>query len=762
MRSPSPSSRFSGFSHLRTVSLLLTVMSVSLAAAPVRAATIAGTVVDPDGRPVADARLVVSTPLGAAATVTTDRQGGFLVDGLRAGRYEIHVIADGLTAEATAVSLDADERQTVRIGLRLSAVSESLLVSAAQVDVAQSRAADRVTVVTRAELAAQQVETVADALRLVPGLTVTRSGGRGALTSIFPRGGESDFTLVLVDGMRVNSFGGGFDFGHLSVGDIDRIEVLDSPQSALYGADAIGGVIQIVTRRGGSPRVDALIEGGSQATARTAVSAAGSTGPWSFGGGLEYRRSDGFTGTAPASGKMVSNDDDHVTHASGSLGWQRPGRADVVVSANLSRDERGFPGPFGSDPVGAFPGVDRVSRGVNDTRQIGGRILHPWSARVQQRAELSFTDLAGDFQNAYGPSSSGTRRLDARVQEDLSLSGPIGASAGVQFTRERGSSTYITGDLGETLPIRRRIVGTFGELRLGWRERLTLTAGLRLEHITRDALPGDPSGFPPRPPFADQSTTSANPKVAASVLLTPSGSPRATRLHASAGTGIRPPDVFEIAFTDNPSLKPERSRSLDVGVEQQFASGALLVGATAFFTRYDDLIVTVGRALSGASRYYSDNISNARSRGLELVGRAHPSPTVAVDASYTWLDTAILAVDALNDAPPPFAVGDPLIRRPRHQGHVDLTYVRGRLTAFGRVESRSRALDVEPNLGTFGGLFPAPGYTVANLGAAVRLTGGLEAYGRVDNAADRHYEETLGYPALGRSVIVGVRLAASR
>ncbi len=679
--------RFSGLFTFFAVCCL-----IGLCARWADAASITGRVTDPDGASVPNVHVVASTALGTAADRVTDGQGRFAIDGLPAGRYDVLVVAEGFQAAPATVLLQADGTRRVDFRLRVSAITESVVVSAAQVDVPLSQVADSVTVLTAADLQASQAETVADALRLVPGLTVTRSGGRGALTSIFPRGGESDFTLVLVDGMRANSFGGGFDFGHLSLGDIDRIEVVRSPQSALYGSDAIGGVVQIVTRRGGPGRVDGLVEGGSEATARTVVSGSGTHGPWTFGGGAEYRRSAGFTGVAPGSGEVVSNDDDHATDARGTLGWQTPGGADLVVSAHVSHDERGAPGPYGSDPIGAYPGVDRVSRGTNDVRQVGVRLIHPWSPRVHQRVDAGFTDLASDFASPYGVSTGGTQRLDARVQEDVALAPSLGASAGVQVTRERGTSTYITDGTGAGLPIRRGIVGTFGEMRFTGGARLAVTAGLRAEHITRDAIPADPSGYPPRPAFADQTLTSVNPKIAATYLLTPPGSTSATRLRASAGTGIRPPDAFEIAFTDNAGLKPERSRSADVGVEQQLGSGAYAVGATAFFNEYDDLIVTTGRALAGASRYYSDNISNARSRGVELTGSARLGAAVSIRANYTFTDTRILAVDSLRIAPPPFAVGDPLIRRPRHQGGLDVTYcVRPRLRVRPALGARARA-----------------------------------------------------------------------
>jgi outer membrane receptor protein involved in Fe transport len=449
---------------------------------------------------------------------------------------------------------------------------------------------------------------------------------------------------------------------------------------------------------------------------------------------------------------------------SGTLGWQHPDGRDFIISGNLGRDERGFPGPFGSDPIGTFAGVDRIARGVDDTRQIGARFTHPWSARVRQRLEANYTDVSGDFVDQFGSSSSGTRRFDGRVQEDIALSPGFGASAGVELVRERGSSTYVTGGIADApVPIRRGVTGTFAELRYVGRDRLSVTGGLRLEHITRDPVEANYGLFSARPAFPAQTVDSLNPKISASYLIRASGeSGASTRVRASGGTGIRPPDAFEIGFSDNPNLKPERSRSFEVGVDQQLAGGAYSLAVTGFVNSYDDLIITISRALRDASRFKSDNISNARSRGLELEGAARLMNALKARASYTLLHTEILSVDGLVDfAPPPFRVGDALIRRPRYQGLVDLTYNAGRVTAFGEMTTRSRTRDIEPSSGSIGGFF-APGYAVINVGGSVRVAHGLDVYARVLNLADRTYEESLGFPALRRSGIVGVRIAASR
>jgi outer membrane cobalamin receptor len=738
--------------------LFVSLVSLSFVVSAASAATITGHVTDPDGRDVPAARIVIATSIGTAAEGVTDAAGRFVIDTLPAGRYDVIVVATGLAADPMTIALSRDESRDVTLMLHLSPITESILVSAAQVDVPLSRTADTVMVITAADLQASQIETVGDALRFVPGLSVTRSGGRGAVTSLFPRGGDPKYTLVLIDGIRANDFvQGGYDFGHLTVSDIDRIEVVRGPQSALFGSEATGAVVQIITRRGGAPRLNAFIEGGNEKTSREAVDAAGSHGLWSWGGGAESARSDGFTGIAPASGETVSNDDDHLWRVSGSLGWQRPAGADLLVTGRINRDERGFPGPYGSDPIGAFPGVDRVSRGVNNTRQVGSRFSHSWSPRLRQRLEADYMDLSSDFASPFGPSTSSTRRFEGRVQEDLVLSSILSASGGVAFLREHGDSSFITGASGDAIPIERSQTGLFAELRYAGNERLSITGGVRLEHLSRDSLEAGP--FSSRPAFPTQTINSFNPKVAVSYLAVGTS----TRVHASAGTGIRPPDAFEIAFTDNPDLKPERSRSLDAGVEQRLAGGLLVVAATAFFNSYDDLLITVGKSLQDASQFKTDNISNARARGLELSADGRLGPSITVHATYTFLASEVLSVDGLDHvAPPPFKVGDPLLRRPRHQGSVGVTYAIGRLTTFGEVSARGETLDVEPNFGAFGGLFPSAGYAVVNLGASARVVPLLEVYGRVLNVGDRSYEEALGYPALGRSVIMGLRIAAGR
>jgi outer membrane receptor protein involved in Fe transport len=244
----------------------------------------------------------------------------------------------------------------------------------------------------------------------------------------------------------------------------------------------------------------------------------------------------------------------------------------------------------------------------------------------------------------------------------------------------------------------------------------------------------------------------------------------ATRLHASFGTGIRAPNGYELAFTNNPRLKPERSVSLDFGAEQRFFANRAVLDATYFYNRFDDQIVVLGGSLTHLSTFSSDNLGNSRAQGMELSFRAQPVRSVQFTAEYTFDGTEILALSGSKDlALAPFQVGQELIRRPRNSGFYDVTWRHRSLTLNTTAYIRGQVLDIEPNYGTFtceppslGGfglpcLFTNKGYTRADAGFSYRLGRGVEIYGRLNNLLNQKYEESLGYPALHINFLAGAR-----
>lgn len=746
----------------RSESISLFSAAWLLVAAVASAGPINGRVVDPDNRPVPSARVLLVAGDSPVRTVETDGRGEFTMLAPDTGRFELRVATDGFRADPVVYEASTAARDVGSIALAVSAVSETLVVSASQVEIPQSQAASVVSVITGSELRDRQVTTVSDALRQVSGLSVSRSGSMGALTSVFPRGGESDYNLVFLDGIQMNAFGGGFDFAHLSSTNIDRIEIARGPQSALYGSNAIGSVVRIVTKDSGPPSADASFEGGSFGTLRMAASTSGSLRDWSWNGGVDKLVSDGFNGQHTSSGEEIQNDHYARTDVTAGGGWRNAAGATVRGQLRYGHDDRGFPGPFGSNPIGVFSGVDLISHGTNDRWGVALGGTMPSGPRVRTSGQVTWMRDDGDFVSAFDTSASGSKRTTARFQTDIAASTGLNISAGAEFEGERATSTYINDDQGE-MPIERAIQGYFGEARWSAASRLYATAGIRLEHVHRDSIAALNDPTSPRPAMAADSVVSFNPKIAAAYYLSNARGSE-TKVRGAAGTGIRPPDGFDLAFTNNPSLQPERSRSVEAGIDQGFASGLGLIEATWFHNTFDDLIVAVG-SFAQSSRFITDNISNARAQGVELAttlrGRASGFD-LRGRVGYTFLDSEILAVDGADAAPSPFKVGDPLLNRPRHQWALDASVARSTITAWIRGGGRGRVLAVEPSYGSFGGLFDAAGYGVWSTGASWQLSRQLEVFGRIENLFDREYEEVFGFPALGRGAMVGMRVAARR
>ena len=745
-------------------SLTLAFSLLFLIATVAAADELRGRVTDPQGQPVRHANVLVLRGGVVIATATTTTSGQFGPLTLPAGEYEVSVSAPGLRAAPTRVSITDKGVAEVTLKLELTVVNESVVVSASQVDRPLSRITDSVTVIEKSDFESRQTETASDALRLVPGFSLITSGGRGALTSIFPRGGESDYTHVTIDGLPLNTFGGGFDAAHLSAVGVERMEVVRGPQSALFGSGAIGGVVSLSTLHGGPDRGQVVLEGGGMGFGRVAMNGAGSYKQLTWGGVFERAHSDGDTSVRDSIGGPVSNDDYTRTVGSFSMGWSDRVTRSVRVDARFTSDERGNPGPYGSDPEGNYGGLDTISRGTNHSRGVAGVGSFGDPLALRHRVQASYLTAPSTFVSPFGESEDRTRRFSGRYQADMERQ-RAGFSFGMELLKERSDNTFITGETFDPIPVERMIAGWFAESRFQAGARGAVTAGLRLDRIQRNSLQGNPSPFGPRPAFDDDVVWSLNPKISAVWFVggskTMDSAEGWTKVRGGAGTGIKPPTSFEIAFTDNPGLKPERSISLDAGIEHVFPGARFAVDATAFANRYDDLIVSVGSSYMGPSQYRTDNIANARAAGVELGVRWQTASRFLVRAAYTFLSTEVLDIDdSPGVAPFPFVVGDPLIRRPNHQASLEVRYTQSRVTAFAIVNGRGEVLDLEPNFAS--STYTAEGYAVVSAGATISITRTIQGFARVNNLFDRAYEDALGFPAPGVTGVVGVRLAVGR
>ena len=721
---------------------------VLLAALSAKAATLEGTVLDPSGAAVAGARVNLLVGPAPLEERQSDARGHFAFTELGGGTYALVANVPGFTASPVRVEVGEGESKTLDLRLALSAVQQQVVVSAALGGALAPQLGSSVSVITRQDIEQQNAQSVFEMLRDVPGVAVTQAGRRGGATGVFLRGGNSNYNLVMIDGIELNQFGGDFDFASLPADGVDRIEVLRGPQSALYGSNAVAGAINIVSRRGGGPpHFTALAEGGSFTTRRFAAGGAGLTR--GLGWAFDLSRLD--------SGGVVANDRYRDQSAFLSLGLSRRPRREINFHFFGNANDAGAPGPYGSDPLGVFPGLDLISRNQQNLFGYQANYAEQISPRFRQVVNASLATNDYYFRSPFGDSFSNNFRGAVNTRSEITVSSQDFFVAGFEYNRERIENTFIADNHDAPFLLPRASYAGFAENRWNPSRRWVVIAGVRLDDIRTRELPPDSFGL--RPLLPASSLTKVNPRIAVTYLAHDGGASRvgATRLHGTFGTGIRAPSGFELAFTNNPRLKPEKSLSFDSGVEQRFFSDRAVFDATYFFNRFEDQIVVLGGSLTNLSSFVSDNLANSRAHGLETTLRLRPSPAWQFAAHYTWLNSAILALDGTTLTPSPFAVGQPLLRRPRNSGGFNASWQRGRWTLNLNGYWRSRVLDVEPNYGAFGGLFTNQGYTLANAGFAYRLPRGVELYGRLNNFLNQKYEEAFGFPSLHLNFLAGVR-----
>ena len=263
---------------------------------------------------------------------------------------------------------------------------------------------------------------------------------------------------------------------------------------------------------------------------------------------------------------------------------------------------------------------------------------------------------------------------------------------------------------------------------------------------------------PPRPDYPARTDTKLSPKLSGALVLG-----QGTRLHASYGTGIRPPGGSDLAFTNNPALQPERVRSFDVGASQSFARGIASVDATFFRNRYEDLIVSLGGSLASLSHFSTDNLANASAHGLETSAGIRPTRWLHVTGNYTWLETRVLSLDGgFGLVQRYYTVGQPLPRRPKHSGGMVATFRYRKLDANLTTGFRGHALDVEPNFGASAGFYNHKGYENVGVNLNYRVRGNLTAYVNMHNVLNQRYEEIYGFPSPLFNVVAGVKWSLAR
>ena len=613
------------------------------------------------------------------------------------------LLTAGLLAAAAHAADDNDELQTV-------------VVSATRLPTPALEVASSITVVTAADIDTRQERTFADVLKDVPGLNVVQTGGPGGVTSVFMRGTNSNHTKVFIDGIDVSDSSnptGTFDFGQLLTQDIERVEVLRGPQSGLYGSDAIGGVINIITRAGAGPaQLSGALEGGSFDTFNQWGSVSGSQQAFNYSANVAHFHA-GATPVTPLDllqpGEARNDDyDDNLTFST-KLGYQFTPNFDVALVArytDLHLNTTGEDFEF-VPPYAGYPAPQQTTSATDEYAARLSAHLVSFDGVLEQTLGFAYTHDRTDVVQPQTPAALNTgERRKADWQGDVHLGTSATLVLGAEYERD---------EIDEPLAASLHIGSGYAELQSQLGEHFFSALNVRYDD---NSLFGSKVTYRFAPAWVIQDSD--------------------TKLKASVGSGFKAPTLSQLYqsfppfFYANPNLQPESSTGWDAGFEQGLAAGTLRFGATYFYNRIRDLIDSNESDTSWA------NIGRATTDGVESFVEAHPLEQLTLRVDYTY-------TEATDDV-----AHDELLRRPRHKGNLIATWQP--LPAFKfNVDLVSVSGWVDGNRDFSIPRLDAPGYTTVNIAASWQLNPHLQLFARIDNLFDRHYENPVGFlqPSIG-------------
>jgi outer membrane cobalamin receptor len=697
---------------LPVVLLLFATLVFASPASAQNAATLEVAVFDPSEAAVADATAV----LQGLSSPGDRRQGAGSGDGryrfdVPPGRYRLIITHTFLRRLERELELGAGERRELRVTLQLEPLSEHVVVSAEAWPITTTAASEPVTIITREEIERRQAVQLAPLLATLPGFSLGRTGREGGVASLFLNGGDSNFTKVLVDGVAVNEPGGAVDYSNFTLDNVEKIEVVQGAQSALFGSDAMAGVVQMLTHRGATsaPQLTLLAEGGGFSTGRGAAQLSGLAGRFDYSAAAAYFSTQGQGPNNRFLNRTLS----------GNFGWGFAETNTLRLTLRNNTSDAGVAGQvlFVPPNLDQHNGLHNFSATLRWDFQTGSRWRHQLAATESYIRQL--------FVFAAPPVLPIRNQLNRAgfVQQSSYLFRQGAVTAGYQYEVENG---WVNGP-----HFRRNNQAGFLEGRWQLVPRLTVNTGFRVE---------DNASF----------GTRVVPRAgAAFILRSGSDSWGATRLRFSFGLGIKEPSLIESFSTNpfffgNPNLRPERSRTFSIGVEQRLASDRLLFTADYFDNRFHDLISF------GAGTFFNTDL--ARARGLNLIIDARALRWLHLSGSYSYNDSRVLESPNAFDAAA--IEGNRLLRRPVHSGNLMLNAVLARMNwnlagyfSGQRTDSSFLAPGVTRN----------PGYARLDLAGSYALRPDMSLFGRIENLADKQYQEAVGYPALGRDFRVGMK-----
>lgn len=757
--------------------------------------TVRGTVRDTSEGVLANARIDALVAGRSFAIATTGDDGRYELAIPAGVPIELRVTLDGFAQQVVELpgGRDPIDRDIV---LRIGGVSDTLVVTASRGAESRAHVTESVTVATRADIEALGSASLADVVRFVPGVNVESTGREGALTSVFSRGGESDYNLVLVDGVRVTISGGQFDFGRIAAGEIERVEVVRGAQSSLWGSDAMGSVVQIFTRRASAadaPQASVSVEGGSFNTWRgDARVIGGARRSVDYQIGTTHRRSDGaFADLLP--------EDDRFSQAAvdAGVGIALGTRANLRSGVRYSRGDGRSVGPivYGSRDSGGIYDTNDLSWHTSVSHALGARFTgtatinyfrysNESGDNVVDPAYTTFAVLDGTPNALFPNGARLVRLIDRPAFDALVAAGALPAPGQFLASRETTDSTFTSRTEFRRPAVRYQADYTWaGGQRLSagyeWeRESNPLVDEVSLDNnalflqqqfTVRDRWFATIGG---RVDSKETYDTFFSPKLSVGGFVIPDrrGVLSSVKVFGNVGKGIKSPtfgERFGGSFADpDPNLEVEKARTADLGIEATFADQRLRASVTYFDNDYTDQIAfRPGVAGDGIPEYI--NIDGSEAHGWELdAALQRPLFGLTAGATYALVDTQVVTNVSTSQQ---FQPGQPLLRRPKHAGTIRAGYALGRasvhfnLRLVGRRHDNSfLSLRTVPNAerptAATTDITVNPGYAVAALGLDYRVYDALTVYLRSDNLGDTEYESALGYPGLPRAVVVGARV----
>lgn len=580
-----------------------------------------------------------------------------------------------------------------------------------------------ISVINESDIRDQQIISIADILQELPGVNVTQSGGLGAQTSVRIRGAESDQTLVLINGIRVNdpsSPDGAFDFGNLLAGNIERVEVLRGASGVTWGSQAVGGVVNITTKR---PTEDLTLfaqgEYGAHDTVRLVSNASGKIGPvgLSIGGG--YVRTDGISAYSGG------------TELDGYRQYSASGQLQVDLTDAIGFEASGYYADSRIDNDSVFPPYSSDDSQFSLAKEIyGNAAIHAqaFDGRFRNRFAFSISDINRDIINPFFTSLPRGRTERFEYRGDFAAIEQLRFVFGAETEDSRYENSGVRDSTG--------IDSVFFQTVFKPVDGLTLTGGIRHD---------------------DHEDFGSNTSLAGNLVYRISE--EGPTIRASYAEGFRAPSLIDLDDRPfgygTPDLVPETAKSYEIGVDQSLIGKAVRVSVTLFQRDTDNQIAFAAcpaapdpapEVCTNGSRPFGTtlNIERNRTKGVEAVLSIVPVEQLRIDANYTWLDTENRSTGA--------NFGNELARRPASSLYLNASYQ----TRFGLKLGADMQM-VGDSFDNLANSRRIDGYILAGARASIPVTDAFEVFGRIDNLFDVTYETATDFGSQGRSAYIGAR-----